>query len=84
MQTVVYMVIYLEANCSRTRGLGDGLVCLSTYLPALQVVARCARITDQWGERIPEWIETAEVVIKAGLEQVCRGCTPSRAGLGRS
>ena len=38
-----------------------------------QVVARCGRITDHWGSQIPEWIDTAEAIIKAGLEQVGKG-----------
>lgn len=38
--------------------------------PSAQVVARCGRITDQWGEPVQEWIDTAELVLQAGLEQV--------------
>lgn len=48
-----------------------------------QVVARCGRITDQWGEPVPEWIDTAELVLQAGLEQV-RGSSLLSAGQGRS
>ncbi|KAI7846027.1 hypothetical protein COHA_000564 [Chlorella ohadii] len=33
------------------------------------VVARCGRITDQWGEPVQESIDTAELVLQAGLEQ---------------
>ncbi|PSC71757.1 flagellar associated membrane [Micractinium conductrix] len=53
-------------------------VALATKVPVIhkffdelevEVVSRCARITDQWGERVPEWVDTAEAVLKAGLEQ---------------
>ncbi|GAB4813124.1 hypothetical protein N2152v2_000170 [Parachlorella kessleri] len=35
----------------------------------VEVVARCGRIRDQWGDVIPAWIDTAEAVYKAGLVQ---------------
>ncbi|PRW21106.1 flagellar associated membrane [Chlorella sorokiniana] len=39
------------------------------FFDELEVGARCGRITDQWGEPVQEWIDTAELVLQAGLEQ---------------
>ncbi|GAB4813118.1 hypothetical protein N2152v2_000164 [Parachlorella kessleri] len=35
----------------------------------VEIVARCGRIRDQWGDPIPAWIDTADAVYKAGLLQ---------------
>ena len=51
-------------------GLPRGSLLTLPHPGPAQVVARCGRITDQWGEPVPEWIDTAEVVLQAGLEQV--------------
>lgn len=31
----------------------------AAHMPCWQVVARCGRIRDQWGELVPEWVDTA-------------------------
>lgn len=51
--------------------------CLQAFPPIItssQVVARCGRIADQWGEPVPEWIDAAEAVLHAGLAQVRPPC----------
>ncbi|GAB4816720.1 hypothetical protein N2152v2_003766 [Parachlorella kessleri] len=35
----------------------------------VEVVARCGRIRDKWGDLMPIWVDTAEAVYKAGLAQ---------------
>ncbi|GAB4820336.1 hypothetical protein N2152v2_007382 [Parachlorella kessleri] len=49
--------------------LKTGVPVVHKFLDEQEVVARCGRIRDQWGDTIPDWIDTAEAVFKAGIDQ---------------